>query len=140
MRDAEQTIRRLSAVKALGVRIAIDDFGTGYSSLTHVQKFPIDALKIDRSFITGLKDNKEGEALIHTLVQLGKALSIETVAEGIELQQELSVLQGERCDSGQGFLFAKPLDLPAIDAFLMSWAHDAALGSGPATERLSPAA
>jgi diguanylate cyclase (GGDEF)-like protein len=140
MRDAEQTVRRLSAVKALGVRIAIDDFGTGYSSLTHVQKFPVDALKIDRSFITGLKDNKEGEALIHTLVQLGKALSIETVAEGIELQQELSLLQDERCDSGQGFLFAKPLDLPAIDSFLMSWANDAALRSGPATQRLSPAA
>jgi diguanylate cyclase (GGDEF)-like protein len=121
MRDTEQTIRRLSAVKALGVRIAIDDFGTGYSSLTHVQKFPVDSLKIDRSFITGLKDNKEGEALIHTLVQLGKALSIETVAEGIEMQHELSLLQGERCDSGQGFLFAKPLDLSAADAFLMSW-------------------
>ncbi|HTA36049.1 MAG TPA: EAL domain-containing protein [Solirubrobacteraceae bacterium] len=121
MRDTEQTVRRLSAVKALGVRIAIDDFGTGYSSLTHVQKFPVDSLKIDRSFISGLKDNKEGEALIHTLVQLGKALSIETVAEGIEMQQELSLLQGECCDSGQGFLFAKPLDLSATDAFLMSW-------------------
>ncbi|HXM86051.1 MAG TPA: bifunctional diguanylate cyclase/phosphodiesterase, partial [Solirubrobacteraceae bacterium] len=125
MRDTEQTIRRLSAIKALGVRIAIDDFGTGYSSLTHVQKFPVDSLKIDRSFISGLKDNKEGEALIHTLVQLGKALSIETVAEGIEQQQELSLLQGECCDSGQGFLFAKPLDLSATDAFLMSWANDA---------------
>lgn len=124
MRDTDQTIRRLSAVKALGVRIAIDDFGTGYSSLTHVQKFPVDSLKIDRSFITGLKDNKDGEALIHTLVQLGKALSIETVAEGIEMQHELSLLQGERCDSGQGFLFAKPLDLSAIDAFLMSWVDD----------------
>jgi diguanylate cyclase (GGDEF)-like protein len=140
MRDAEKTVRRLSAVKALGVRIAIDDFGTGYSSLTHVQKFPVDALKIDRSFITGLKDNKEGEALIHTLVQLGKALSIETVAEGIELQQELSLLQDERCDSGQGFLFAKPLDLPAIDSFLMSWANDAALRSELAPQGLSPAA
>jgi diguanylate cyclase (GGDEF)-like protein len=125
MRDTEQTIRRLSAVKALGVRIAIDDFGTGYSSLTHVQKFPVDSLKIDRSFISGLKDNKEGEALIHTLVQLGKALSIETVAEGIEMQQELSLLQGECCDSGQGFLFAKPLDLAATDAFLMRWADEA---------------
>jgi diguanylate cyclase (GGDEF)-like protein len=140
MRDAEKTVRRLSAVKALGVRIAIDDFGTGYSSLTHVQKFPVDALKIDRSFITGLKDNKEGEALIHTLVQLGKALSIETVAEGIELQQELSLLQDERCDSGQGFLFAKPLDLPAIDSFLMSWTNDAALRSELAPQGLSPAA
>jgi EAL domain-containing protein (putative c-di-GMP-specific phosphodiesterase class I) len=125
MRDTEQTIRRLSAIKSLGVRIAIDDFGTGYSSLTHVQKFPVDSLKIDRSFIAGLKDNKEGEALIHTLVQLGKALSIETVAEGIEMQQELSLLQGERCDSGQGFLFAKPLDLQATEAFLMSWADEA---------------
>ncbi len=138
MRDTDQTVRRLSAVKALGVRIAIDDFGTGYSSLTHVQKFPVDSLKIDRSFITGMKDNKEGEALIHTLVQLGKALSIETVAEGIELQHELSLLQGERCDSGQGFLFAKPLDLPAIDAFLMSWADDGA-GAPACSGRRSPA-
>jgi diguanylate cyclase (GGDEF)-like protein len=140
MRDAEQTIRRLSAIKALGVRIAIDDFGTGYSSLTHVQRFPIDSLKIDRSFIAGLKDNKEGEALIHTLVQLGKALSIETVAEGIEMQQELSLLQGERCDSGQGFLFAKPLDLAATEAFLMSWTGGGAPSSGAAREDLSPAA
>ncbi|HEV2973650.1 MAG TPA: EAL domain-containing protein [Solirubrobacteraceae bacterium] len=125
MRDAEQTIRRLAAVKALGVRIAIDDFGTGYSSLTHVRRFPVDALKIDRSFITGLRDNQEGEALIHTLVQLGKALSIETVAEGIEMPRELSLLQGERCDSGQGFLFAKPLELAAMDAFLTDWANRA---------------
>ncbi len=131
MRDTDQTVRRLSAVKALGVRIAIDDFGTGYSSLTHVQKFPVDSLKIDRSFIAGLKDNKEGEALIHTLVQLGKALSIETVAEGIEMHQELSLLQGERCDSGQGFLFAKPLELPAANAFLMGWVEDATPGRGP---------
>jgi EAL domain-containing protein (putative c-di-GMP-specific phosphodiesterase class I) len=140
MRDTEQTIRRLSEIKALGVRIAIDDFGTGYSSLTHVQKFPVDSLKIDRSFIAGLKDNKEGEALIHTLVQLGKALSIETVAEGIEMQQELSLLQGERCDSGQGFLFAKPLDLQATDAFLMSWAGEVNPRSQPTREGLSPAA
>jgi diguanylate cyclase (GGDEF)-like protein len=140
MRDAEQTIRRLTAIKALGVRIAIDDFGTGYSSLTHVQKFPVDSLKIDRSFIAGLKNNKEGEALIHTLVQLGKALSIETVAEGIELEQELSLLQGERCDSGQGFLFAKPLDLAATEAFLMSWAGEVAPRSPAARQDLSPAA
>ncbi len=140
MRDTEQTIRRLSEIKALGVRIAIDDFGTGYSSLTHVQKFPVDSLKIDRSFIAGLKDNKEGEALIHTLVQLGKALSIETVAEGIEMPQELSLLQGECCDSGQGFLFAKPLDLQATDVFLMRWAGEVNPRSQPAREGVSPAA
>jgi EAL domain-containing protein (putative c-di-GMP-specific phosphodiesterase class I) len=103
------------------VRIAIDDFGTGYSSLAHLQRFPVDALKIDRSFIMGLKHNQEGETLIHTLVQLGKSLSIETFAEGIEQQQELSLLRGEDCDSGQGFLFARPLDVAATEAFLHNW-------------------
>jgi diguanylate cyclase (GGDEF)-like protein len=119
MHNAEQTARRLAAIKALGVRLAIDDFGTGYSSLAHLQQFPVDALKIDRSFISGLTDNQEeGEALLHELVQLGKSLSIETLAEGIEHQRELSLLQDEQCDSGQGFLFARPLDAAATEAFL----------------------
>jgi len=118
MRNTEETARRLTAIKGLGVRIAIDDFGTGYSSLAHLQRFPVDALKIDRSFISQLTDNPEGEALIHTLVQLGKALSIETLAEGIEQQRELSLLQDEHCDSGQGFLYARPLDVDAAEAFL----------------------
>jgi diguanylate cyclase (GGDEF)-like protein len=124
MRNVEETARRLTAIKQLGVRIAIDDFGTGYSSLAHLQKFPVDALKIDRSFISGLRHNKEGETLIHTLVQLGKALSIETFAEGIEQQQELSLLRDEDCDSGQGFLFARPLDVAATEAFLNNWAEN----------------
>ena len=122
MRNVEATARRLTAVKALGVRIAIDDFGTGYSSLAHLQRFPVDALKIDRSFILGLQNNQEGETLIHTLVQLGKSLSIETFAEGIEQPQELSLLRDEHCDSGQGFLFARPLDVQATEAFLADWA------------------
>ncbi|HEY4451315.1 MAG TPA: EAL domain-containing protein [Solirubrobacteraceae bacterium] len=118
MRNIDETVRRLAALKELGVRIAIDDFGTGYSSLAHLQRFPVDALKIDRSFITGLTDNEEGETLIRSLVQLGKALSIETFAEGIEGQQELSLLVDERCDSGQGFWFARPLDVPGAEEFL----------------------
>ncbi len=125
MRNVEATARRLTAVKALGVRIAIDDFGTGYSSLAHLQRFPVDALKIDRSFILGLQNNQEGETLIHTLVQLGKSLSIETFAEGIEQPQELSLLRDEHCDSGQGFLFARPLDVQATEAFLADWAENA---------------
>jgi len=124
MRNVEETAGRLAAIKELGVRIAIDDFGTGYSSLAHLQRFPVDALKIDRSFIAGLKHNKEGETLIHTLVQLGKALSIETFAEGIEQQQELSLLRAEDCDSGQGFLFARPMDAAAAETFFQSWSHD----------------
>ncbi len=93
MRDLEDTARRLALIKQLGVRIAIDDFGTGYSSLAHLQRFPVDALKIDRSFISGLTHNHEGETLIHTLVQLGKTLSIETFAEGIEQQQRAVAAQ-----------------------------------------------
>jgi len=124
MRNVEETARRLTEIKALGVRIAIDDFGTGYSSLAHLQRFPVDALKIDRSFVSQLKHNQEGETLIHTLVQLGKALSIETFAEGIEQQQELSLLQDEDCDNGQGFLFARPLDVAGTEAFLRNWAEN----------------
>jgi diguanylate cyclase (GGDEF)-like protein len=125
MRNVEETARRLAEIKELGVRIAIDDFGTGYSSLAHLQRFPVDALKIDRSFISGLKHNKEGETLIHTLVQLGKALSIETFAEGIEEHDELSLLKAEDCDSGQGFLFARPLDALAAERYFESCASPA---------------
>ncbi len=132
MRNAEETARRLAAIKALGVRIAIDDFGTGYSSLAHLQRFPVDSLKIDRSFISQLTQSAEGEALIRTLVQLGKALSIETLAEGIEQAEELSMLQQEQCDSGQGFLYARPLDVEAVDSFLQTWPDSAAAALAPA--------
>ena len=132
MRNLEETSRRLSAVRKLGVRIAIDDFGTGYSSLAHLQRLPIDALKIDRSFISRLTDSPEGEALIHTLVQLGKALSIETLAEGIEEPEELAMLQQEHCDSGQGFLYARPMDAAASETFLQAWARRHSSSAGGA--------
>jgi diguanylate cyclase (GGDEF)-like protein len=127
MRDAEQTAKRLAAIKELGVRIAIDDFGTGYSSMAHLQHFPVDALKIDRSFVAQMAHNQEGETILQTLVQLGNALSIETLAEGIEQAHELTLLQGEQCDSGQGFLFARPLDAADTEAFLEQWAATRAL-------------
>ncbi len=130
MRDIEQTAVRLAAIKDLGVRIAIDDFGTGYSSMAHLQRFTVDALKIDRSFITQMTHNREGETIIRTLVQLGKALSIETLAEGIEQPRELSLLQGERCDAGQGFLFARPLAAADTAAFLRGWAAEQPLAAG----------
>jgi diguanylate cyclase (GGDEF)-like protein len=118
MRDAEATARRLRELKQLGVRIAIDDFGTGYSSLAYLRQFPVDALKIDRSFIGGIAASKEAAALIRTLVQLGKTLQIETLAEGIEDQVQLETLQREHCDHGQGFLFSRPLEVSAVEAFL----------------------
>jgi diguanylate cyclase (GGDEF)-like protein len=133
MRNTEETATRLRAAKDLGVKIAIDDFGTGYSSLAHIQRFPIDSLKIDRSFISQLADNPEGETLIRTLVQLGKALSIETLAEGIEREHELSLLQAEQCDSGQGYLYARPLTADAAEEFLNNWRSGAAVTTPSAT-------
>jgi diguanylate cyclase len=118
MHDAESAAQTLRELKIQGVRIAIDDFGTGYSSLAYLRQFPVDALKIDRSFISGIAASHESEALIHTLVQLGKTLGLETLGEGIEEQSQLEHLQREQCDSGQGFLFARPLEREAIDAML----------------------
>jgi diguanylate cyclase (GGDEF)-like protein len=136
MANAEETAARLAVIKELGVRVAIDDFGTGYSSLSYLQRFPVDALKIDRSFIAKIRHDAEGETLIRTLVQLGKSLSIETLAEGIEQAHELSVLREESCDTGQGFLFARPLDMEECEAFLEKWAGAAAT-TAPQAPRLT---
>ncbi|MDX6595292.1 MAG: hypothetical protein QOI72_674 [Solirubrobacterales bacterium] len=121
MSNAEETARRLDKLKGLGLRIAVDDFGTGYSSLAHLRRFPVDVLKIDRSFIAQLEEGAEGQVLLHTLVQLGKALSIETTAEGIERPQDLSRIKSERCDNGQGFLFTRPLSAQDADSFFRQW-------------------
>lgn len=121
MRNVEDTARRLAALKDLGIRIAVDDFGTGYSSLSHLQQFPVDMLKIDRSFISQLEEGSEGEILLHTLLQLGNALSIETTAEGIERPQDLSMVKSETCNRGQGFLFTRPLTAQDADAFFRQW-------------------
>ncbi|MGD0394822.1 MAG: EAL domain-containing protein, partial [Acidimicrobiales bacterium] len=118
MRNVAAVVPRLAALKATGVRIAIDDFGTGYSSLAYLQQFPVDTLKIDRSFISSMADSPESGALIRTLVQLGKTLGLETLAEGIEETQQYSQLEREHCDSGQGFLYARPLDVDAVETFI----------------------
>ena len=118
MRNVSAVVPRLAALKDTGVRIAIDDFGTGYSSLAYLQQFPVDILKIDRSFISTMADSPESGALVRTLVQLGKTLGLETLAEGIEETDQRSQLEREQCDSGQGYLFARPLDADAIEAFL----------------------
>ena len=118
MRNVSTVVPRLAALKATGVRIAIDDFGTGYSSLAYLQRFPVDTLKIDRSFISAMADSPESGALIRTLVQLGKTLGLETLAEGIEESAQYSQLEREQCDSGQGYLYARPLAADAVEAFL----------------------
>jgi EAL domain-containing protein (putative c-di-GMP-specific phosphodiesterase class I) len=124
MTDAEETARRLEELKELGVRIAVDDFGTGYSSLTHLRQFPVDVLKIDRSFVSQLADGGENAILLQTLVQLGKALEIETTAEGVERPQDLSVIRDKQCDNAQGFLFTRPLSASDAESFFRQWSSD----------------
>jgi diguanylate cyclase (GGDEF)-like protein len=121
MSNPGETARRLEELKRLGIRIAVDDFGTGYSSLGHLRQFPVDVLKIDRSFISQLAEGGEGEILLHTLLQLGKALEIETTAEGIERPQDLSLIREKDCDNGQGFLFTRPLSAQDADSFFRQW-------------------
>jgi diguanylate cyclase (GGDEF)-like protein len=125
--DVAATVARLGLLKALGVRIAIDDFGTGYSSLAYLRQFPVDVLKIDRTFVSGSADTSEGAALIHTLVQLGKLLHLETIAEGIETDEQRIFLRSEEVDGGQGFLFARPLDVATVNGLLSAAAESAEL-------------
>ncbi len=118
MHDVDGTIARLKVLKTLGVRIAIDDFGTGYSSLAYLRQFPIDILKIDQSFVSGIADSAESAALVHTLVQLGKVLGLDTIAEGVENDDQRIRLRAEKVDIGQGFLFARPLSVEDLDRLL----------------------
>ncbi len=118
MRETSKMVDRLIALKGLGVKIAIDHFGTGYSSLAYLRQFPVDILKIDRSFISSLATTRDSSMLIHTLVQFGKTLGLQTIAEGIEEEGQIDPLLAEQCDTGQGFLYGRPLSPTQLDIFL----------------------
>jgi diguanylate cyclase (GGDEF)-like protein len=118
MQDAELSAMRLRALKRAGVKLAIDDFGTGYCSLAYLQQFPVDSLKIDRSFVSQMESSSEGAALVRTIVQMGRDLNLDTLAEGIETTEQLARLQLEECKSGQGYLFARPLAVEALEELL----------------------
>jgi predicted signal transduction protein with EAL and GGDEF domain len=135
MHNVDDTVGRLTLLKALGVRMAIDDFGTGYSSLAYLRQFPIDVLKIDRSFVSGITETSEAVALVHAMVQLGKALGLETVAEGVENHGQRERLAAENVDTAQGFLFARPLDVEAVDRLLEDSAHNPVAPFVPCSDR-----
>ena len=107
MVDANATVRRLQQLKAIGVRLAIDDFGTGFSSLSYLRQFPVDVLKIDRSFMSTVTTSVQSAALVHTLIRLGGALGLDVIAEGIEHPDQLQAMQEAECHRAQGFLFAQ---------------------------------
>ncbi|WP_409190977.1 putative bifunctional diguanylate cyclase/phosphodiesterase [Bradyrhizobium sp. RDM4] len=107
LEKSAQVLATLHALRALGVRISMDDFGTGYSSLSYLRSFPFDKIKIDQSFVRDLGSNRESQAIIRSIVSLGKGLGVIITAEGVETEAELSCLRAEGCDEGQGFLFSK---------------------------------
>jgi EAL domain-containing protein (putative c-di-GMP-specific phosphodiesterase class I) len=109
MRDVEHSVRTLSRLKEMGVRVSIDDFGTGYSSLSYLKRFPIDTVKIDRSFVMDLSEDPDDAAIVGAIIALARSLKMETVAEGVETDQQLAFLREHGCGSFQGFLFSRAL-------------------------------
>ena len=132
VRDAEEALHRLQALARLGVRLSIDDFGTGYSSLAYLKRFPIGKLKIDRSFVKGLPSDDSDAGIVRAILQMARALNMQVVAEGVETEPQRQFLQGEGCNSFQGFLFAPALDALSFERRLLV-AQDSA-AAAPAEE------
>jgi EAL domain-containing protein (putative c-di-GMP-specific phosphodiesterase class I) len=120
MGDGARTIQIFRELKDLGVRLCIDDFGTGYSSLSYLRRFGLDILKIDRSFISEMLTNREDQEIVKTIVNLGRNLAMEVVAEGVETSAHVSVLQTLGCTYAQGYLFSRPIDSAAASQILLA--------------------
>ena len=118
MVDSAATLARLFQLKSLGVRLAIDDFGTGYSSFAYLRRFPVDILKIDKSFVDGVATEPTSSALVDAMIRIGKTLRLETVAEGVERVEQADRLRSLQCDIGQGYLFSRPQPADAISSML----------------------
>jgi EAL domain-containing protein (putative c-di-GMP-specific phosphodiesterase class I) len=127
MEDPERAALALAELREMGIRIAVDDFGTGYSSLSHLQRFPVDILKIDKSFIDPLINPDTGSsALVTAIIGLAESLGLEVIAEGIEHESQLHRLVELGCAQGQGFLMARPLDGDAAESLIAEFAGVAA--------------
>jgi EAL domain-containing protein (putative c-di-GMP-specific phosphodiesterase class I) len=118
MENVEVAVATMKRLRDMGIRIHIDDFGTGYSSLSYLYHFPIDALKIDRTFINKLSAGGENREVIMSIISLANSLNFDVIAEGVELSHQLSTIEGLQCQYGQGFLFAQPMALHEIDAWV----------------------
>jgi diguanylate cyclase (GGDEF)-like protein len=136
MGNAERQIRTLHELKALGVTLSIDDFGTGYSSLSYLKRFPLDELKIDRSFVSGVDTDPDDAAIVIAIIAMAHCLGLSVVAEGVETQAQLAFLKSKACDECQGFLFAKPMPAEAFGKLLAGSASK----PGPAAATAKPAA
>jgi EAL domain-containing protein (putative c-di-GMP-specific phosphodiesterase class I) len=119
LHDAEETLERLQRLAALGVLISLDDFGTGYSSLAYLRRFPLNTLKIDRSFISSAHEREDDAAIVAAIIQMGHALSLQVVAEGVEFSEQQQLLKKLGCDQYQGFLFSRAIEPQAFAALWM---------------------
>ena len=108
----------LAQMRAIGVEISIDDFGTGYSSLSYLHRFPINTLKIDRSFVSHMTENAENAENVRTIITLARNLEMDVVAEGVETAEQLAQLKELECDYGQGFFFSRPLTQEAVGSLI----------------------
>lgn len=114
MENVEETILVMKEIQEMGIRFSIDDFGTGYSSLSYLRRFPLDNLKIDKSFVDELPHNEESAAIARTIITLGRSLNLKIVAEGVETPEQLKFLRDEGVDFIQGFYFSRPLPLISL--------------------------
>lgn len=119
--NLDAAVGLLTQLRELGVQLSIDDFGTGYSSLSYLQRFPIDTLKIDRSFVMQMMENEENLAIVRTIVALAQTLGMDVVAEGVETEDQLRLLRKLECENGQGYLFSTPLDSQQLDQFIANY-------------------
>src|SRR5207248_1817240 len=120
MDDVDTALATLQQLKALGIQLAIDDFGTGHSALSYLKRFPIDTLKVDRSFIDRLGQDPEDTAIVRATIAFAKTLNLTVTAEGIETMEQLAQLRLLDCDQGQGYYFAMPMPAEALDKILSS--------------------
>ncbi len=120
MADTEATINVLRSLKKMGIKISIDDFGTGFSSLSHLRRFPIDTLKIDKSFVSDLTTNADDAAITSAIISMGKSLRQRVVAEGVETDEQLQFLHKQGCDAIQGFYYNQPLPADEFAQLLMT--------------------
>jgi EAL domain-containing protein (putative c-di-GMP-specific phosphodiesterase class I) len=124
MQDLQSALATMHELRLLGVKLAIDDFGTGYSSLSYLRRFPVDTLKIDQSFVREVDADKKVRAIVQAIVVLAHALEIDVTAEGIETIGQLRTLMEANCDRAQGYLFARPLPIEALDDYLQAQQRD----------------
>jgi diguanylate cyclase (GGDEF)-like protein/PAS domain S-box-containing protein len=120
MENTESAIAMMNRLRNLGTEISLDDFGTGYSSLSYLHRFPVDYLKIDRSFVNRMAENKENAEIVNTIIKLAQNLKMKVIAEGIETAEQLAQLQQLNCEYGQGYFFSKPLEAEAANLFIGS--------------------